>query len=117
MYIVFQVITLCCQSFFIFHKLVQVIFGCSSCFALRSHRYDESKIRLSCFSGPSVWVAIRRAFRHFSFFCVSTQFVMFNVSIFHQFLWRFSVCSIHFLIGLGGITSEIVKQLQNQFRN
>ena len=92
--VVLQVVNLCCLSFFIFHKLVQLIFpslGWSSCFSLRSRRYDKSRIPLSGFSGPSVWlwVAIRRACRHFCFCCVSTQFVMLCVSIFS----RFSLCT------------------------
>ena len=39
-----------------------------------------------------LWEAIRMACRHFSFFCVSTQFVMLCVSIFHHLLKRFSLC-------------------------
>ena len=51
--VVFQDITLCCLSFFIFHKLIQVIFpslGWSSCFTSRSHRYDKSRIPPGGFS-------------------------------------------------------------------
>ena len=58
MFYVVQVVTLCCLSFFIVHKLFQVIFpflGCSSCFSLRSCRYDESWVPLGGSSGPSVW--------------------------------------------------------------
>ena len=44
--VVFQVITLCSLSFFVFHKLIQVVFpslGWSSCSSLRSRRYDLSE--------------------------------------------------------------------------
>ena len=36
-----------------------------------------------------LWVAIRRASRHLSFFCVSTQVVMLYSAFFHQLLSRF----------------------------
>ena len=37
-------------------------------------------------------VAVLRAWRHFNFFCVLTQIVMLNVSIFHQFRSCFGLC-------------------------
>ena len=56
--VVFQVITLSSLSFFMFLKLIQVVFpslGWSFCFSLSSCRYDKSRIPLGGFSGPSVW--------------------------------------------------------------
>ena len=62
----FQIITLSNLSFFIFHKLIQVVIpslGWSSCFSFSSCRYDKS-------------------LGHFSFFGVSTQFGILYGSMF-----------------------------------
>ena len=88
--VVFQVVALCCQSFFIFHKLVQVTFpslSWSSCFSLRSPQYDKSRIPLSGVSGPSIWAlgGDREGLSPFQFLCVSV--------FFHQLVSRSSVCT------------------------
>ena len=56
--VVVQVTTPCSLSFFIFHKLIPVIFRClgwSSCCSLSSSRYDQSWVPLGDSSGPSIW--------------------------------------------------------------
>ena len=58
MYYFFQIITLSSLSFFIFHKLIEVVFpslGWSSCFSSSSCRYVKSWVPLSSSSGPSFW--------------------------------------------------------------
>ena len=82
-----QIITFNSLGFFIFYKLIQVVFPSLcwySCFSLCSCRDDKSWVPLGSSFGPSFWslCAIRKAWRHFSFFCVSTQFVMLQVDIF-----------------------------------
>ena len=54
-----------------------------SCFSLISRRYDKSQIPLGDFSRPSVWAlgGDPQGLSPFSFFCVSTQFVMLCFSI------------------------------------
>ena len=57
--IVLQIITLSGFSFFIFHKVIQVVFpsfGWYSCSPLSLCRHDRSRIPLGGFSGPSVCV-------------------------------------------------------------
>ena len=65
---------MCCLSFFIFHSAAFLALCLG--FGWRSGR--------PC--------------RHFSFFCVSTPFVMLCVSIFHQLLSRFSLCAQSILL-------------------
>ena len=52
----------------------------------RCGKLPDSTQRLFLVHLSGFWVSIRKACRHFRFFCVSTQFVMLYVSIFHQFL-------------------------------
>ena len=68
-----QILTSSGLSFFIFHKLIQVVFpspGWSSCFPQRSGRDDQSRSSFwSIFLG--FCVAIRRAWRHLKCLAIS----------------------------------------------
>ena len=94
--VVFQVITLFCLSFFIFHKLNQVIFpppGWSSCFSLRYRRYDKSQTPLGSFSGPSVWALVGdpQGLSPFQFLLCFDPICDLVSTFFHQLL--FSSCT------------------------
>ena len=84
--IVLQIITLSGIRFFIYHKVIQVVFsslGWSSCSPLGLCRFDYHRIPLSGFSGPSVWILAcdPQCLSPFQFRCMS--------AFFHQLLSRF----------------------------
>ena len=97
----------CCFSshFFIFHKLIQVRFpsvGWSPCIFVRC---DKSRIPLDGFSSPSVWAS--GSDPQGLLLCFD-PFVMFCVSIFHQLLSRFFLCTqSNLLIHLLGLMCSL----------
>ena len=88
--LVLQIIILSGLRFIIFHKVIQIVFpsfGWSSCSPLSLCRYDKTGFHSPAFlvQLSGFWVAIRRACRQFSFFCVSTQLVMLLSAFFISF--------------------------------